>query len=181
MAQTKPYQISKLSKEYGMYFENQGSLRLTNSDWKLLIYVKLDNFNQRTGETMIFYDKTIKTCIDLTMVYEGMFKTICDNFKLASISLEQEVTRKRNYMLQSTDETDTATRVKRGLVNIVGRVQKTLFGTLDDTDAELYDKQIEKLQTSQNNLLKIVEKQTSIFKATANTFKEPHQMENQIG
>ncbi|CAI6377712.1 unnamed protein product [Macrosiphum euphorbiae] len=180
LAQPKPYQTSKLSQENGMYFENQGPLRLTNSDWKLIIYVKLDNFNQRTKETMYFYDKTIKLCDDLTIVYEGMFKTLCENFKIASISLEQEVTRKRVYMLQSIDETDTITRVRRGLVNLVGRIQKTLFGTLDDTDAETYDKQIEELQTSRNNLLKIVEKQTSILKATENTFKEATQMEGQI-
>ncbi|KAL4154028.1 hypothetical protein QTP88_001861 [Uroleucon formosanum] len=180
LAQTKPYRISRLTQENGMYFENQGPLRLTNSDWKLLIYVKLDNFNQRTKDTMDFYKRTLITCNDLTIAYEGMFKTTCDNFKLTSNSLEREVSRKRFYMLQSIDETDTVTREKRGLVNLVGRVQKTLFGTLDDTDAELYDKQIEKLQSSQQNLLKIIDKQTSVLKATANTFKEANRMEAQI-
>ncbi|KAL4154100.1 hypothetical protein QTP88_001933 [Uroleucon formosanum] len=180
LAQTKPYRISRLTQENGMYFENQGPLRLTNSDWKLLIYVKLDNFNQRTKDTMDFYKRTLIICNDLTIAYEGMFKTTCDNFKLTSNSLEREVSRKRFYMLQSIDETDTVTREKRGLVNLVGRVQKTLFGTLDDTDAELYDRQIEKLQSSQQNLLKIIDKQTSILKATANTFKEANKMEAQI-
>ncbi|KAL4153071.1 hypothetical protein QTP88_000904 [Uroleucon formosanum] len=180
LAQTKPYRISRLTQENGMYFENQGPLRLTNSDWKLLIYVKLDNFNQRTKDTMDFYKRTLITCNDLTIAYEGMFKTTCDNFKLTSNSLEREVSRKRFYMLQSIDETDTVSREKRGLVNLVGRVQKTLFGTLDDTDAELYDRQIEKLQSSQQNLLKIIDKQTSVLKATANTFKEANKMEAQI-
>ncbi|KAL4105021.1 hypothetical protein QTP88_020296 [Uroleucon formosanum] len=180
LAQTKPYRISRLTQENGMYFENQGPLRLTNSDWKLLIYVKLDNFNQRTKDTMNFYKRTLITCNDLTIAYEGMFKTTCDNFKLTSNSLEREVSRKRFYMLQSIDETDTVNREKRGLVNLVGRVQKTLFGTLDDTDAELYDRQIEKLQSSQQNLLKIIDKQTSVLKATANTFKEANKMEAQI-
>ncbi|KAL4083100.1 hypothetical protein QTP88_028430 [Uroleucon formosanum] len=180
LAQTKPYRISRLTQENGMYFENQRPLRLTNSDWKLLIYVKLDNFNQRTKDTMNFYKRTLITCNDLTIAYEGMFKTTCDNFKLTSNSLEREVSRKRFYMLQSIDETDTVSREKRGLVNLVGRVQKTLFGTLDDTDAELYDRQIEKLQSSQQNLLKIIDKQTSVLKATANTFKEANKMEAQI-
>ncbi|KAL4105010.1 hypothetical protein QTP88_020285 [Uroleucon formosanum] len=180
LAQTKPYRISRLTQENGMYFENQGPLRLTNSDWKLLIYVKLDNFNQRTKDTMNFYKRTLITCNDLTIAYEGMFKTTCDNFKPTSNSLEREVSRKRFYMLQSIDETDTVSREKRGLVNLVGRVQKTLFGTLDDTDAELYDRQIEKLQSSQQNLLKIIDKQTSVLKATANTFKEANKMEAQI-
>jgi len=48
------------------------------------------------------------------------------------------------------------------------------------TQNYLYDKQIERLQTCQNNLLKIEENQTSILKSTANTFKEAHQMESQI-
>jgi len=56
-----------------------------------------------------------------------MFKTTCDNFKLTSNSFEQEVSRKRFYMLQSIDETDTITREKRGLVNLVRRVQKTVI------------------------------------------------------
>ncbi|KAL4152823.1 hypothetical protein QTP88_000656 [Uroleucon formosanum] len=180
LAQTKPYRISRLTQENGMYFENQGPLRLTNSDWKLLIYVKLDNFNQRTKDTMDFYKRTLIICNDLTIAYEGMFKTTCDNFKLTSNSLKREVSRIRFYMLQSIDETDTVTREKRGLVNLVGRVQKTLFGTLDDTNAELYDRQIEKLQSSQQNLLKIIDKQTSVLKATANTFKEANKMEAQI-
>ncbi|KAL4100733.1 hypothetical protein QTP88_020767 [Uroleucon formosanum] len=113
----KPYRISRLTQENGMYFGNQGPLRLTNSDWKLLIYVKLDNFNQLTKDTMDFYKRTLIICNDLTIAYEGMFKTTCDNFKLTSNSLEREVSRKRFYMLQSIDETDTVTREKRGLVN----------------------------------------------------------------
>ncbi|KAE9521506.1 hypothetical protein AGLY_018105 [Aphis glycines] len=150
LAQTKPYRISRFIQENGMYFENQGPLHLTNSDWKLLIYVKLDNFNRP---------------------YEGMFKITCDNFKLTSNNLEQEVSRKRFFMLQSIDERDTVNWEKRGLVNLTGRVQKTLFGTLDDTDAELYVRQIEKLQSK---------KQTSVLKATTYTFKEANQMEAQI-
>ncbi|KAL4107103.1 hypothetical protein QTP88_018535 [Uroleucon formosanum] len=103
LAQTKPYRISRLTQENGMYFENQGPLRLTNSDWKLLIYVKLDNFNQRTKDTMNFYKRTLITCNDLTIAYEGMFKTTCDNFKLTSNSLEREVSRKiKSFLTHST-------------------------------------------------------------------------------
>ncbi|KAF0738325.1 Uncharacterized protein FWK35_00020614 [Aphis craccivora] len=122
LAQTKPYLISRFTQENGMNFENQGPLH-----------------------TMNFYEKTLNICNDLTIAYEGVFKTTCDNFKLTSNSLEQveqEVSRKRFYMLQSIDETDIVTR--------------------------------------QQYLLKIIEKQTNVLKATANTFKEENQMEAQI-
>ncbi|KAF0756150.1 Integrase H2C2 domain-containing protein [Aphis craccivora] len=76
LAQTKPYhRISRLTQENAIYFENQGPLRLTNSDWKLLIYVKLDNFNRRTKETMNFYEKTLNVCNDLTIAYEVYLNT----------------------------------------------------------------------------------------------------------
>ncbi|CAI6344210.1 unnamed protein product [Macrosiphum euphorbiae] len=83
-------------------------------------------------------------------------------------------------MLQSIDIEEINKREKRGLINIVGHIQKTLFGTLDDEDGEMYNTQIRELQSSRVGLLKIVDKQTSILKLTNSVFREAQLMENQI-
>ncbi|CAI6377568.1 unnamed protein product [Macrosiphum euphorbiae] len=83
-------------------------------------------------------------------------------------------------MLQSIDIEEINKRDKRGLINIVGYIQKTLFGTLDDEDGEMYNTQIRELQSSRVGMLKIVDKQTSILKLTNSVFKEAQLMENQI-
>lgn len=175
--QSEPYQISMMSHESGMYFENQGSLRLTNSDWKFLVYIKLNYFNLRTLNTIEFYNKTLGLRNKLASAYRAKFEDDCKHFRIISSSLEKEVFRKRFFMLQSIDESELSPRVKRGLINLVGNIQKTLFGTLDNTDAELYNKQIEKLQISNVNILRIIKKQTSILRTTENTFREGHKMQ----
>jgi len=83
-------------------------------------------------------------------------------------------------MLQSIDVYDKHKKYKRGLSNLVGHIQKTLFGTLDNEDGEMYNTQIRELQNSRANLLKIVDKQTSILKLTNNAFKDVQLIENQL-
>ncbi|KAL4153489.1 hypothetical protein QTP88_001322 [Uroleucon formosanum] len=71
-------------------------------------------------------------------------------------------------------------REKRGLINMVGHVQKTLFGTLDDEDGETYNTQIRELQNSRVGMLKIIDKQTSKLKLTNSAFKDAQGMEIQL-
>ncbi|KAF0729377.1 Integrase catalytic domain-containing protein [Aphis craccivora] len=108
------------------------------------------------------------------------FNTTCGNFALTASSLLQEISRKRSNMLQSIDIEEINKREKRGLINLVRHIQKTLFGTLDDEYGEMYNTQIRELQSSRVGLLKIVDKQSSILKLTNSVFKEAQLMENQI-
>ncbi|XP_076395856.1 uncharacterized protein LOC143265783 [Megachile rotundata] len=55
-------------------------------------------------------------------------------------------------------------RFKRGLLNILGSVSKTLFGTLDENDLQLINQNIDKLFDSQNNLTQVIAKQNMIIK-----------------
>lgn len=102
-AQSQPYNISNIPHESGIYFENQGPLRLTNSDWKLLIYINLDNFNIRHKETINYYNKTVKICENLEKEHPEVFNSTSGNFMLTSDSLFREINRKRLFMLQSID------------------------------------------------------------------------------
>lgn len=54
------------------------------------------------------------------------------------------------------------TRTK--LLNIIGSVSKTLFGTLDNADLNLINENIDKLFNDQNKLTHIVQNQTSMFR-----------------
>lgn len=56
------------------------------------------------------------------------------------------------------------TRTKRGLINIIGKASKWLFGTLDSDDAEKYDKAIIELQHHENSYKKEIDLQASLTK-----------------
>lgn len=53
-------------------------------------------------------------------------------------------------------------RFKRGLINGLGSIFRTISGNLDAYDGEKYDKLIEKLQNNQNSLVHSLEKQSSL-------------------
>lgn len=56
-------------------------------------------------------------------------------------------------------------RTKRGLLNFVGSISKTLFGTLDEDDLSLVNGNIDKLFSQQNQITHTLQNQTQIIKA----------------
>lgn len=61
----------------------------------------------------------------------------------------------------------THTRIKRGLLNFIGDISKTLFGTLSDGDLTLINANMDKLFDSQNKVKTIIANQTALIKKVA--------------
>ena len=55
-------------------------------------------------------------------------------------------------------------RSKRGLLNVIGSASKTLFGTLDEEDLELINKNIDTLFDSSNKIKMILSNQTALIR-----------------
>ena len=68
-------------------------------------------------------------------------------------------------------------RSKRGLLNVIGSVSKTLFGTLDEKDLELINKNIDTLFDSNNKIKTIIGNQTALIKRVLDDTKT-NQIEN---
>lgn len=73
-----------------------------------------------------------------------------------------------NFLIQTTQDKlenlHPHMRNKRGLINIVGKANKWLFGTLDADDGKRYDQAILKLQQNQKNTIKELNLQMSLSK-----------------
>ncbi|XP_068978335.1 uncharacterized protein [Bombus flavifrons] len=63
----------------------------------------------------------------------------------------------------------TRSKVKRGLINAIGSISKTLFGTLDSDDLQLINQNIDKLFSERNELKTIVANQTALIRKILNT------------
>lgn len=59
-------------------------------------------------------------------------------------------------------------RTKRGLLNFVGSISKTLFGTLDEDDLNLINENMDKLFDQQNTMNLVLQNQTAIIKTILN-------------
>lgn len=60
-------------------------------------------------------------------------------------------------------------RSKRGLMNIIGRAQKFLFGVMDDEDSDHFQKTVQNLETNQMKMHHSLEKKVSVIVDTLNT------------
>ena len=63
-------------------------------------------------------------------------------------------------------------RRKRGLINGIGSIIKTITGNLDNTDAEYYDQTIDKLKRNQNQIITTVNQQISLSDEIIQNFNE---------
>jgi len=138
--------------------QTNGGLERAYRVIKEMLWHTVDQHAQNWCEHIPF---VTKICEDLQKEHPEIFNTTCGNFALTSASLLHEINRKRFKMLQSIDTEEINKREKRGLINLVGHIQKTLFGTLDNEDGEMYNTQIRELQNSRVGMLKIVDKQTT--------------------
>lgn len=61
---------------------------------------------------------------------------------------------------------------KRGLINPIGNLQRVLFETLDNTDAEYYLKEFESLHENNNLQNSIIKNQTTLIQSAINLMKQ---------
>lgn len=61
-------------------------------------------------------------------------------------------------------------REKRALLNVVGTLFKSVFGTLDENDAEYYNEAINKVKENENNLINLLKQQVQVVKTTITNF-----------
>jgi hypothetical protein len=63
-------------------------------------------------------------------------------------------------------------RYRRGLFNFIGKISKTLFGTMDDDDAQYYHDQIDRFERGSTTLTQLVKQQLIVVTATLGAFNE---------
>ncbi|XP_036141584.1 uncharacterized protein LOC118645157 [Monomorium pharaonis] len=92
-----------------------------------------------------------------------MTKAICDSFNAV---ITKEYQRTNRLILRITDAYKTPTVQKRGLIDGVGSIAKSLFGTMDADDKKTIDEQLAILHDAQQSSQHAVKNQLKIIQAT---------------
>lgn len=132
-------------------------------------------FSERTGTCFTYHNKVkIVIVIDPKEIVTHSseinelltkLRKYCDNtceFHTDIETLAQKNERLSKAIRQLTYSMHTKNR--RGLLNFIGSISKTLFGTLDDSDLTLINQNIDKLFDSQNTLTRIITNQTNMIR-----------------
>lgn len=144
------YQVEKLKNP--LLPINLGNSYIVNNYHHVYYHINLTNM-----ETSILVTKT-------TLL------SVIDKLKNQTTNLDGLLTIRANNLLDQTNSIEqfinhyTTKRHRRGLLNIIGKTHKYLYGTLDADDGERYDKYIKTLRNNQDILQKGISNTQTILK-----------------
>ncbi|XP_051175020.1 uncharacterized protein LOC127290481 [Leptopilina boulardi] len=148
-----------------IFAENLGTTSLYHRTWKLIIGVDTSSFDTRLQDIKKTYEKASKMCSGCQEEFE--LHAICNRIN-------------RLEDLQTTlDQILGFSRSKRGILNIIGSISKTLFGTLDEDDMKLINDELDNVYDNQDKMSQAIGNQTRILKTLLNSASHDLQMLNE--
>ncbi|CAG9137929.1 unnamed protein product [Plutella xylostella] len=142
-----------------MYFDEIAKVQVIHDEWIVLVYYNLTNYWQTTEKVQRFVDHLSKQCGRLGV---GYCSQVTDH-----LQHEIKMISENNMMLL----TDHSSRKKRGYINGVGSLARTLFGVLDQNFADKYAEDIQKLQMNDDYQVELMRNQTLIIEAENSLIK----------
>lgn len=155
------YNNTLVSNHSGLYFENQGSLRIINTKWTLLTYVNLTTYNEREKILDNYLEITKNYCRENELLPTSE-NIVCENFKTVYSEFSKEILNKRSTILKTLGH--TINRTKRGLIDGIGKITNILFGICDSDCIEKNIQSISSLRQAQTTSLNILKQQTRVLK-----------------
>lgn len=161
------YKISPVNNSIGLYFNNEGNVKIVNDYWTILVYHDI-NLLKESYQNDLNVHKTLKT---LLSDYDNK------NIRVASIlpqvtpqltlinQLEQNIHIKFNEIMS-----ETSIRTKRGIINGLGSLWKAITGNLDSEDGEYYDECIDKLEKDEKQMQDLMKNQIQVTMSTIKNF-----------
>jgi hypothetical protein len=161
------YEMNVCGESPGVYFEDLGHATLSNTAWTIVVHVPIQTTDSETSDLEQYVQYIERTCA--RMIVKNW--TACSHFSDIMAHKLQQI-RKTQQLFDIAQGEEEDRRHKRGLFNFVGKVSKTLFGTMDDDDAQFYHDQIERFEQGTATLTQLVKRQLIIVKSTLCTLNE---------
>jgi Baculovirus F protein len=167
---TNAYQLVHLNSSSGLYYEKIGTLKVCNNEWTMINYIDLDNY-QREFETLSYYVESLNyMCEKAQPILKKIGKNEWYPRVIFSSALNETLVElnKTNQIIREI--IPHTIRQKRGLFDAVGKISKTLFGTMDADDAAYYDEKIKSLDKNQDDIANLMKEQISVVEGVLKDF-----------
>lgn len=160
------YSIHDLSSTAGIYYEKIAEVHFYDQSWKLITYLNTSYLNYRQKLVLHYNTKIDKICKSQkdSLTCNKLLPTLQHRIPILENAHEN--------LLSLIGHKNFNLRRKRGLLNIIGSGLKSLFGTMDENDAEYIKEAISNLEQNQKGSLTILQDQTTILSNTVNNFNE---------
>ncbi|XP_043461560.1 uncharacterized protein LOC122498077 [Leptopilina heterotoma] len=143
--------VTRSLKGTTIYAENLGVTKMYHQTWRLILGIDVSGINDHFQQIQENYERSLKMCNRCSE--ELTLKAL--NNRIVRLEESKSVL---NQMLG-------VGRRKRGFLNIVGTLSKTLFGTLDETDLTLINHEFDSIYSDNKILADTLGNQTRMIKS----------------
>lgn len=169
--QNLPYSIIQSESKTGLYIEQLGKIRTYSTMWNLVTTVNLTSYYSD-------YNELNKLIIRLKNECADTFYNVRTECIFSVDHLRDVFSELNEYDLRWFINSTASTRPKRGLLNIVGSTLKTLFGVLDENDAQMYLDQFDLLYDHSEIQAKLALDQTTLVFSAINLMNQSFAEQN---
>jgi len=152
------YEWTTFNSTPGIYYEEIGLMNQRESVWKLVIELDVGAIEIRYQQLQEYIKDTAERCKKLT----GNTRQTCQN----TMRIIQKDETRLTLQLTQLRAIYKNPSEKRGLINAIGMIGKTLFGTMDADDAKVIDEQLELLRNNQKSVQHAIQNQLKVLDAT---------------
>lgn len=150
----------------GLFYERENDIKISNDHWKLLVYKDLSLINEAFSHNELILATISQSLYAPNNTYDHNSFAI----SLRAHYNTLDTISKRISNLLRNIILETPTRVKRGLLNGLGSIFKSITGNLDSTDGEYYSQCINKLEKDDAEIQKLLLNQIQIVSTTIKNF-----------
>ena len=146
--------ITNFDSHEGLYYQYVGTMKTSNSEWKLINSLDLDNYSKYITLSEL-YHSTSQLCGEIRQKLESNDSIyICQLFSQATLPYLYEIEINHQNILSTIGQSvNTNDRFRRGLRNAISRLVSVLYGNIENIDMEFIFSKIKQLtQTNKNNL-----------------------------
>jgi len=150
---SSPYNVQEFQHNPGIYFEKLGRLHYARETWKLMIKLNLTTLTARYSQIMRYLQKAKVMCAESQT-------QACGNIELVTQRKTQHL---KGMLAQIRTIYKLPTNRRKGLIDGIGSLAKSLFGTMDANDEKLIK---ELLQNKQQIIQHAIQNQLMVLNTT---------------
>ncbi|XP_074028548.1 uncharacterized protein [Leptinotarsa decemlineata] len=163
---TSPYKIETINNTVGVYYHEKGNIILTNDKWTLLVSKNISQIKEAFDNNV----KILDSLIGMTSIYGQSMSTFRSEVKTHTGLILQLAQALRDKFREIAMDAKHPRRNKRGLINGIGSIFKSITGNLDASDGEFYTNSINRLNNDEHQLENLLKNQISVTTSVIQNF-----------
>lgn len=139
-----------------MTYQREGELNVISGEYKLVTYVDITSYDEVHRNIQLNQELLVAFCDRIsTKEHYATIKENCRWFSMSTRTIMHEIQQTKNEIISALQFEKNGSRQRRGLVNIVGRAAKILFGTCSDEDADFFHSKITQMSAQSESLVQL--------------------------